>query len=59
VVLLVPVVGDVRVVDTVEQGRPSQNKLKQMILLTQGLYVGVVDKVKESGPSHKLKTAYN
>jgi hypothetical protein len=36
-VLLVPVVGDVGVVDTVEQGGPSHNKLKQMIQLTQGL----------------------
>ncbi len=35
-VLLVPVVGDVGVVDTVEQGRPSHNKLKQMIQLIQG-----------------------
>jgi hypothetical protein len=37
VVLLVPVVGDAGVVDTVEQGRPSHNKMKQMIQLTQGL----------------------
>jgi hypothetical protein len=66
-VLLVPWVGDVGVVDTVEQGRPSHNKLKtdntintrplSVVLLVPVVGdVGVDDTVEQGRPSYnKLK----